>query len=150
MANNTSKKPMRTTKGISIASVPEHIRKLNPHLWGKVEVSGAVDPQGFQVKKSMDEAKLNKTETRWLSELQGMECDWIGVQNVTLKLGDNCRYTPDFVSLRKGVLTVWEVKGFWRDDARVKIKVAARQFAWLKFVAVSYKKGAWQIEEISA
>ena len=43
-----------------------------------------------------------------------------------------------------------EVKGFWRDDARVKIKVAAEHFPF-KFVAVRKKKlsegGGWDVEE---
>jgi hypothetical protein len=50
-------------------------------------------------------------------------------ESVTLKLGDNCRYTPDFyVLMSDGSVTFYEVKGFWRDDARVKIKAAASKF----------------------
>ncbi|MFX6258524.1 DUF1064 domain-containing protein, partial [Acinetobacter baumannii] len=42
-----------------------------------------------------------------------------------------------------------EVKGFWTDDARVKIKVAAEQYP-LTFLAVKAKAkkdgGGWAIE----
>jgi hypothetical protein len=42
-----------------------------------------------------------------------------------------------------------EVKGFWTDDARVKIKVAASQFP-VAFIAVrrigKAKGGGWDIE----
>ena len=37
---------------------------------------------------------------------------------------------------RSGVLELHECKGFWRDDARVKIKVAASLYPF-KFIAVT-------------
>lgn len=97
---------------------------------------------------STDEAKLNKTERRFLGWLRGCYHEWIGVQNITLKLADDCRYTPDFAYLGSKQLIFYEVKGFWRDDARVKIKVAARMFPWAMFVAVQWVKGQWKFEEI--
>jgi hypothetical protein len=52
--------------------------------------------------------------------------------------------------LSNGVLEAHEVKGFWTDDARVKIKVAADKYP-LQFIAIRKipKKngGGWQIEE---
>jgi hypothetical protein len=46
-----------------------------------------------------------------------------------------------------GVLEVVEVKGFWRDDARVKVKVAAAIYPF-KFVAVTRTRGgSWRPEE---
>ena len=54
-----------------------------------------------------------------------------------LKLGNNCYYTPDFMVVRAdGVLEFHEVKGFWEEDARVKIKAAADQYPHI-FVAVT-------------
>jgi hypothetical protein len=41
-----------------------------------------------------------------------------------------------------------EVKGFWQDDARVKIKVAASIYPF-KFIAVKKAKGGWEREEFS-
>ena len=41
-----------------------------------------------------------------------------------------------------------EVKGFWQDDARVKIKVAADLYP-IRFLAVMKKKSEWQIENFS-
>jgi len=106
----------------------------------------------FQIRPTTDEAKLNKTERAFLAWLRGSRPDEpvVGIQNIALKLGDDCRYTPDFWSIRslEEGMTFWEVKGFWRDDARVKIKVAARQFPWAKFVAVQRIKGLWKFEEI--
>ena len=95
-----------------------------------------------------EEAALNKTERLFLAYLRQTNWQWIGIQSVTLKIGDNCRYTPDFPAIKAGTLTFFEVKGFWRDDARVKIKVAARTFPWARFVAVRRKKGSWVFETI--
>lgn len=63
----------------------------------------------------------------------------------------NTFYTPDFAVMRAdGALEVHEVKGFWTDDARVKIKVAADQYP-MRFIAVKVlpKKqgGGWVVEE---
>lgn len=67
----------------------------------------------------------------------------------TLKLGPSCRYTPDFVAVHLAVprcgngkergvrVVVYEVKGSYiRDDAAVKLKVAAEKYWWLRFVLV--------------
>jgi hypothetical protein len=98
---------------------------------------------------STDEANLNKTEQAFLLYLRHVACEkCIGVMNVTLKLADDCRYTPDFVTYGGTYVHFWEVKGYWRDDARVKIKVAARLFPWAKFTAVQRIKGEWRFEEI--
>jgi len=39
-----------------------------------------------------------------------------------------------------------EVKGYWMDDAKVKIKVAAAKFPF-RFVAMKLEKGLWKKEE---
>ena len=59
---------------------------------------------------------------------------------------DATRYTPDFlVELPGGLLELHEVKGFWRDDARVKFKVAAELFPMFRFVAVKRKHRQWEL-----
>lgn len=55
-------------------------------------------------------------------------------ERVTLKLADDTRYTPDFYVLElDGSVSLTEVKGFMRDDALVKLKVAASQFPEFRF-----------------
>jgi len=51
-------------------------------------------------------------------------------------------YTPDFLTVSK-VITIYEVKGFMRDDAAVKIKVAAEMFPWFDWVLAYLLKGEW-------
>lgn len=65
-----------------------------------------------------------------------------------LRLGRKTWYTPDFVVYEKDrSVTVYEVKGFWRDDARVKIKVAAARYPMLRFYGVTKAKDGWEYEE---
>lgn len=99
--------------------------------------------------------QMNKTETAYAQELEArknaQELLWYAFEGVTLKLADGCRYTPDFAVLRvDGVMEMHEVKGYWQDDAKAKIKVAADKFPF-KFIAV-YKRpkkdgGGWKVEE---
>ena len=101
---------------------------------------------------------MNKTEFDWFLELDALrkagEVQWYGFEAVTLKLAHATRYTPDFAVLwADGSMSMDEVKGFWRDDARVKIKVAARLFPMFRFRAIQRgKRGEprWKLEEIKA
>ena len=71
---------------------------------------------------------------------------------LTLRLAKKTTYTPDFYTLLPdGRVVLHEVKGFWRDDARVKIKVAAQTFPELEFVAVRWDSRAksWKWESFS-
>jgi len=64
-------------------------------------------------------------------------------------LFDGADYLPardDKRLLASGELECHEVKGFWRDDARVKIKVAASIYPF-RFVAVRKVKGGFTVEE---
>lgn len=67
---------------------------------------------------------------------------------IKLRLADKTFYSPDFM-VQNSTLEIefHEVKGFWEDDARVKIKVAAATFPLFRFVAIQFKKGAWVYEE---
>lgn len=70
----------------------------------------------------------------------------------TFKLGKSCTYTPDFrVLMPDGSIIFYEVKGYWLDDAKVKIKVAAEQNRMYRFIAVMKKTkkegGGWSETE---
>jgi len=100
---------------------------------------------------SKDEAKLNKLEAAWLAVLRANTAlQWVGVQCLTVKIGDDCRFTPDFAAIdRSGKLLAYETKGFFRDDAKVKLKAAARQYPWIEFVLVTRTKGVFSISTIN-
>jgi hypothetical protein len=67
-------------------------------------------------------------------------------ESLKFRLADKTYYTPDFlVIMADGIVEIHEVKGFWMDDARVKIKVAAEQFPFV-FRAVKRFRGGWDYE----
>lgn len=96
-------------------------------------------------------AGMNKTEKAWAIILEAHKRNgdiilW-KFEAVTFKLAADTRYTPDFMVIDKyGAIRFDEVKGFWRDDAKVKIKVAANQFPFT-FQSVMLDKGSWEIKE---
>lgn len=99
--------------------------------------------------------QMNKTESAYCQLLElrkrAGEVVWYRFEGVKLRLADNTFYTPDFaVMLSTGEMEMHEVKGFWTDDARVKIKVAAEQYPF-RFIAVKPKAkkagGGWEVEE---
>ncbi len=99
--------------------------------------------------------RMNKTEAAYAEHLQlrevleGTQLHWL-FESVKLRLADKTWYTPDFMVMQAHKpIEFHEVKGFWRDDARVKIKVAAELHTWAKFVAVQWdrKAKAWKREE---
>ena len=92
----------------------------------------------------------NKTEAAYEQVLtlrqKAGEVAWFRFEGVKLRLADATFYTPDFaVMLADGSMEMHEVKGYWQDDARVKVKVAAEMYPF-RFVAISGKPGAWVFE----
>ena len=97
--------------------------------------------------------KMNKTEAAYDAHLQLLrhagEILWHKFEGIKLRLADNTFYTADFAVMAKdGVMEIHEIKGFWEDDARVKIKVAASLYPF-RFIALKKKKDGWEREEFS-
>lgn len=97
---------------------------------------------------------MNKTEAAYdahLAQLQHAgQILWRKFEGLKLRLADNTFYTPDFaVMAADGVIECHEVKGYWQDDARAKIKVAADLYPF-RFLAVRVKPkkegGGWEVE----
>ena len=98
---------------------------------------------------------MNKTEQAYCATLEARraagEVAWYKFEGIKLRLADNTFYSPDFaVMLADGALEMHEVKGFWQDDARAKIKIAADMYP-MRFLAIQVKPkkggGGWAIEE---
>jgi hypothetical protein len=94
--------------------------------------------------------KMNKTEARYSQQLEfskraGIIIDY-KFEAIKFRLADNTFYTPDFLIVMHESFEIHEVKGFWRDDARVKIKIAAEMFPWFTWIAVSWIKKEWKFE----
>jgi len=97
---------------------------------------------------------MNKTEAAYAQTLEmrrrAGEIEWFKFEGLKFRLADNTFYTPDFaVMLSSGEMEAHEVKGFWQDDARAKIKIAADMYPF-RFVAVKAQAkkdgGGWAVE----
>lgn len=95
--------------------------------------------------------KRNQTEERFErtflipAKLDGKLLDY-KFERVTLVLGNNTRYTPDFFGRwENGVLQFWEIKGgHIREDARVKYYSAVEQYPEFAFQLVQWDRGEWR------
>jgi hypothetical protein len=100
---------------------------------------------------------MNKTEAAYAQHLADLQhaglIQWHRFEGVKLRLADSTFYTPDFaVMAADGVMELHEVKGFWQDDARAKIKIAADQYPF-RFLAVKVRAkkdgGGWVREDFA-
>lgn len=97
---------------------------------------------------------MNATERAYADRLEQQKRDgfvaWYRFEGVKLRLADNTFYTPDFaVMLANDEMQIHEVKGFWTDDARVKIKVAAEMYPFRFYAVKAQSKkagGGWVTE----
>jgi hypothetical protein len=136
-------------------------RELNPQVFGLPGVSKVTQAYRAPAEKKrirQSSKGLNRTEQEFHDYINNDEDDLdpIHTQSVTLLLANGVRYTPDFIAISgcNGELSVraYEVKGYMRDDAAVKIKVAARLYNWITFyIATKRAKkngGGWSIEVV--
>ncbi len=167
--------------GIPYSSLPPHVRKLvdnaqNPTTPGNGTPPGPAKGkrQGFAAGGSgltpsnavspfttAGPARLrqsskgpNKTEAAFAAHVRALyPSSTIFEQAVTLVLANGLRYTPDLFFPRSGATrsAFYEVKGFMRDDAAAKLKMAARVHRWADFYLVT-RRGrtclGWDIQVI--
>jgi len=111
--------------------------------------------RGLQALGRLKTGTMNKTEQAYAATLaerqHAGEVAWYKFEGIKLRLADNTFYSPDFaVMLADGALEMHEVKGFWTDDGRAKIKIAADLYP-MRFIAIKVKAkkdgGGWAVEE---
>lgn len=111
--------------------------------------------RGLQALGRLKTGAMNKTEQAYAATLAARqhagEVSWYKFEGIKLRLADNTFYSPDFaVMLADGALEMHEVKGYWLDDARAKIKIAADLYP-MRFLAIQAKPkkdgGGWAVEE---
>jgi hypothetical protein len=97
---------------------------------------------------------MNKLEARYAALLEGRKladeiADW-KFESIKLILADRVTYLPDFAVLHVGGRVEFvETKGFLRDDARIKVAVAAKQFPWFSFTMAFWdrKQKDWRYKK---
>lgn len=104
-------------------------------------------------KGQLPQQKMNKLEAEYAQRLEIEKKTgaiiWYKYEGIKLRLADNTFYTPDFFVLcADGFLEVRETKGGWfRDDAKVKIKIAASMYPF-RFFVIRKTKNGWDSDAI--
>lgn len=125
-----------------------------------IEKLKVAKPVGLKAKPSqpasfalgrLKEGQMNKTEAAYANYLELLkrtgEVLWYEFEPINLRIAKKCFYAVDFLVMKNtGQLECHEIKGFWTDDALVKIKAAAAKFPF-RFISVMLVKGNWDIRE---
>jgi hypothetical protein len=110
--------------------------------------------KNFYALGRLKRGQMNKTEQSYSDYLETLkhagEVLWWKFEGMKFRLADNTFYTPDFAVMKRDFfIELHEVKGFWQDDARAKIKIAAHQYPF-RFIAIKAKAkkhgGGWEQE----
>ena len=103
---------------------------------------------------------MNRTERRYAVEVLEVErhaghVAWWGFERIKMKLADRCWLTIDFAVVDShDRLTLVDVKGrkgrtwYAKEDARIKLRVAAEAFPIPVFVAWPLQGAGWGEERI--
>lgn len=145
----------------------ELLGKLSVKAPGKCKIDRILDPltlpHAIQELLADDRIKLvdkisnpNKWEERYCEEwldpltLEG-QLLWFEFEPFKIELAYRCTLTVDYFSFsRNGFIFADDIKGFLRDDANVKIKVAARMFPHITFRFAALKGRQWTWKEVRA
>jgi hypothetical protein len=141
----------------------EHLHPLHSGLAEQAERSRAVredldlapsKPQRTQPADGMNKTERSFSETLVIAKSRTLIVDWYR-EPVKLRLAGRTWYTPDFLvecfDLHEHEpLTFIEVKGWMRDDAAVKLKVAARTYQCFRWLLVTrYGLHGWTVREVT-
>ncbi|WP_229302240.1 hypothetical protein [Stenotrophomonas maltophilia] len=136
------------------ASAPTVPRAYRPPTAAQPSGSGNAAGKVARGRPRHVPGEMNKTEEAYAAhlalQLAAGEIAWFRFESVKLKLAEKTHLTIDFfVMTAAGDLEAHEVKGFWEEDARVKVKVAAEMYPF-RFLAVQRAPGGgWKTEVFS-
>lgn len=144
-----------------LANIPGAVvgRVMQASLLKEAIASCRLDGETQCLKPIAAKAKIIDRRAEQMNRLERQYSEYLEEQRVIgaialwvyspmkLRLADLTYYSPDFMVIaQNGEVEFHETKGFMRDDANVKIKVAAEQFPWFTFVLVTRKKKEWRFE----
>jgi hypothetical protein len=145
------------TRRMTAAEYAAHAGRVLPNTADTSKPPFALPPatKGLYALGRLKTGEMNKTEAAYDQHLWqrffAKEILWHKFEAVKLRLADNTFYTCDFAVLTADLaLEMHEVKGYWQDDARVKIKVAASLYPF-RFIAVTPRAkkngGGYDVEQ---
>jgi hypothetical protein len=153
----------RALRYSSEAEMPAGMRQLMSHAAPRAQAAAAAPPPAAdswlpssgktpaRARPKHVAGEMNKTEAAYAAHLEQRraagEVIWWKFESIKLRLAEKTFLTVDFfVQLADGVLEAHEVKGFWEDDARVKVKVAASLYPF-RFLAIQKAGDGWKVED---
>ena len=95
-------------------------------------------------------AKLNKTESRFLTDWPPATKGLVLAQALTLPFGDGTSYRPDFLLIADAGVTAYEVKGghvgkvAWSRHGIERFRRAREKFPAIKFELWQWSKQQWE------
>lgn len=138
----------------AVAPQPSAARAYRPPAAAQPSASGNAAGKVARGRPRHVPGEMNKTEEAYAAhltlQLAAGAIAWFRFESVKLKLAEKTHLTIDFfVMTAAGDLEAHEVKGFWEEDARVKVKVAAAMYPF-RFLAVQRAPGGgWKTEVFS-
>lgn len=130
--------------GINISDLPKRIQD-------QIRQKESGEAIGSAVRSVPHDHSMNKTERNYSKHLamlkEAGEIKDFLFEPFNIRLAKRTFYKPDFLVVTKdNEIEIHEVKGYWRDDAKVKIKVAAERVPWFRFKAVYHESGHWKYQ----
>jgi len=139
----------------SINDLPRHVRDQVRHNLEVAEADSEITTRARDhgyARAAEPETKMNRTEAAYARHLgllkrAGKIVDY-RFEAINLRIGAHLFYRPDFLVIGSDrVVEFHEVKGHWREDARVKIKTVATLYPCFRFLAAKKAKGGrWDVE----
>ena len=107
-------------------------------------------PSTFPVTPTPTPSHRSKTETRYAQYLSTRrEITAVYYEAVRLTLAPRTTLLLDFLVVYPDHVELHEVKsGYIREDAAVKLKLAASLYPFFRFICAQYLKGAWRFQVV--
>ena len=134
-----------------------NFKSSDPAVRAMMARAGQAEPA--KARQAHTPGQMNKGESLYsvylFSRMRAGEVESFAFEADTLLLAHLCRYTPDFrVVLPDGTIEYHECKGkkgksyYAREDARIKIKVAASLYPQFTFCVVWLDRGTWRRKDV--
>ena len=107
----------------------------------------------IQAKAQLEEDGMNKTERAYslvLTHHPDVHKWYFESVNLRVGVGKSWYRCDFFVIKTDGKIEMHEVKGFWRDDALVKIRSAQLRYPQFKFIVVKKNKGGFHLSDAAS
>ena len=104
----------------------------------------------IRAKAQLEEDGMNKTERAYslvLTRHPDVHKWYFESVNLRVGVGKSWYRCDFFVIKADGKIEMHEVKGFWRDDALVKIRAAQLRYPAFKFIVVKKTKGGFHLSD---